>query len=178
VFVLCLKDARCVLYVRVACTATEATGSAAVPHHQCSEQHRHTGLMLPHLNSLGWWHCPCVCVCVSLSLSLSLSTRRNSDDFPASSLSQVVVGWPAFLIYYLRKIQQAGRLDNARVQDRVGFLFQQYRPEYLFFDVVETVRKLWLVTVVRVDPPFVLSCLDGQTRLLAYAWMVVLRACC
>jgi hypothetical protein len=65
--------------------------------------------------------------------------------------SQVVVGWPVFLIYYLRKIQQAGRLDNARVQDRVGFLFQQYRPEYLFFDVVETVRKLWLVTVVRFD---------------------------
>jgi hypothetical protein len=65
----------------------------------------------------------------------------------------VVVGWPVFLIYYLRKIQQAGRLDNSRVQDRVGFLFQQYRPEYLFFDVVETVRKLWLVTVVRrVDP--------------------------
>ena len=35
-----------------------------------------------------------------------------------------------------------------RVVDRIGFLYRNYRPEYLFWDVVETVRKLYLVAVI------------------------------
>ena len=60
----------------------------------------------------------------------------------------VVVGWPAFLIWYLRRVQERNRTQDVAVLDRVGFLFEQYRAEYLFWDVLETVRKLYLVTVV------------------------------
>jgi hypothetical protein len=60
----------------------------------------------------------------------------------------VVVGWPAFIVWYLRRVQLQGRTADESVLSRVGFLFEQYRPEYLYWDVVETVRKLYLVTVV------------------------------
>ena len=42
--------------------------------------------------------------------------------------------------------------------DRVGFLFEQYTPDYLFWDVLETVRKLYLVTVVWTLTRWVWSC--------------------
>jgi hypothetical protein len=45
-------------------------------------------------------------------------------------------------------VQLQGRTADDSVLSRVGFLYEQYRPEYLYWDVVETVRKLYLVTVV------------------------------
>ena len=75
----------------------------------------------------------------------------------------------------MRRLRGNSKLNEERVLDRVGFLFSQYREEYLyatqlclffslfdtlsinnddtfnvfrFYDVVETVRKLYLVTVV------------------------------
>ena len=45
----------------------------------------------------------------------------------------VVAGWPLFISWYLRKISVLGRADNPRVRDRIGFLFVQYRPEYLYW---------------------------------------------
>ncbi len=87
-------------------------------------------------------------------LTYDLSLRCDGDEYRRMSAFNVafvvgvVVGWPAFLVWYLRRIQLQGRTADDSVLSRVGFLFEQYRPEYLYWDVVETVRKLYLVTVV------------------------------
>ena len=57
----------------------------------------------------------------------------------------IVIGWPLFLYWYLRHLRDAGRLANKRVLDRVGWLYEQYRPEFMFYDVSDTMRKLYLV---------------------------------
>ena len=69
--------------------------------------------------------------------------------FNACFVLLVVCGWPGFITWYLRKVIQSGRSDNPRVRDRIGFLYTQYKVDYLYWDVIETVRKLYLVTVVR-----------------------------
>ncbi len=87
-------------------------------------------------------------------LTYDLSLRCDGDEYRRMSAFNVifvigvVIGWPAFLVWYLRRIQLLGRTADDSVLERVGFLFEQYRPEYLYWDVVETVRKLYLVTVV------------------------------
>ncbi len=48
----------------------------------------------------------------------------------------VVLGWPAFLVWYLRKIAMAGRKSHERVRDRIGFLYSSYRDEYLYWDAL------------------------------------------
>jgi hypothetical protein len=60
----------------------------------------------------------------------------------------VVVGWPCFLVWYLRRLKHRGVTQKASVIDRVGFLFSKYKPDHIYHDVIETVRKLYLVTLV------------------------------
>ncbi len=50
---------------------------------------------------------------------------------------------------YLRRIQVSNKLDRERVIDRVGFLFEPYREEYLYYDVVYvTMQSHELVFVI------------------------------
>ncbi len=83
-----------------------------------------------------------------LSLRCDGDEYRRMSAFNVAFVVGVVVGWPAFIVWYLRRVQLQGRTADESVLSRVGFLFEQYRPEYLYWDVVETVRKLYLVTVV------------------------------
>jgi hypothetical protein len=89
---------------------------------------------------------------VDMTVSCDGSTYQTASFFNAFFVAVVVVGWPAFMLFYLRKIQVRGVLDLDRVNDRVGFMFEKYRVEYMFWDVVETSRKLWLVTLVAFFP--------------------------
>ena len=70
----------------------------------------------------------------------------------------VVVGWPVFLVWYLRRIYVRGRTNDETVLDRVGFVYAPYRPDYLYWDVAETVRKLYLVRALPICCGLVLAC--------------------
>jgi hypothetical protein len=102
--------------------------------------------------ALSLWNCTRVGSASYLTYDLSLRCEgdeyRRMSAFNVASVVGVVVGWPAFIVWYLRRVQLQGRTADESVLSRVGFLFEQYRPEYLYWDVVETVRKLYLVTVV------------------------------
>ncbi len=104
------------------------------------------------VQALSLWNCtpvgPASFLAYDLSLRCEGAEYRRMSAFNVAFVVGVVVGWPAFLVWYLRRIQLQERTADDWVLSRVGFLFEQYRPEYLYWDVVETVRKLYLVTVV------------------------------
>jgi hypothetical protein len=104
------------------------------------------------IQALSLWNCTPVGSASFLAYDLSLRCEgaeyRRMSAFNAAFVVGVVVGWPAFIVWYLRRVQLQERTADESVLSRVGFLFEQYRPEYLYWDVVETVRKLYLVTVV------------------------------
>ena len=106
----------------------------------------------PVTQALSLWNCTRVGSVFYLTIDLSLLCEgdeyRRMTAFNVAFVVGVVVGWPAFIVWYLRRVQLQGRTAVDSVLNRVGFLFEQYRPEYLYWDVVETVRKLYLVTVV------------------------------
>ena len=68
-------------------------------------------------------------------------------------------------------MKSRNKLDHERVIDRLGFVFKQYREEYLFYDVIEVLRKLYLVTVV-MFPQILHEFKDCLLRLLD--WLVVI----
>ncbi len=55
----------------------------------------------------------------------------------------VVLGWPLWLIYYLRKIALAGKLNVARVDDRIGTSFVAH--SLIFVTVCTCVFSLWVI---------------------------------
>ncbi len=83
------------------------------------------------LRSLSLWNCKTIgsesYLVQDLSLACSGDAYRLASIFNACFAVVVIVGWPMFLVWYLRKISLAGRVKDERVMDRVGFLFQQYR---------------------------------------------------
>jgi hypothetical protein len=104
------------------------------------------------LKSLSLWNCQTIGD--TEYLVLDVSQRCDGDRYARASLFNVffvvvvVVGWPAFLIVYLRRIASADRHADTSVADRIGFLYEPYRREFMWWDVLETMRKLYLVTVV------------------------------
>ena len=80
-----------------------------------------------------------------LSLMCAGEAYATATVFNVLFVVGVVVGWPAFLVWYLRRIYASGRTMDQTVLDRVGFVYAPYRPDYLFWDVLETLRKLYLV---------------------------------
>ena len=105
------------------------------------------------LKALSLWNCttvgPTLFLTADLSLTCAGAPYLTATAFNIVFVVGIVVGWPVFLVWYLRRIQARGRTHEVAVLERVGFLYEQYRAEYLYWDVLETVRKLYLVTVVR-----------------------------
>jgi len=101
------------------------------------------------LKSLSIWNC--TTVDTARFLTADLSVPCTGDAYTTATVFNilfvvgVVVGWPAFLVWYLRRIYVRGRTTEQTVLDRVGFVYAPYRPDYLYWDVLETVRKLYLV---------------------------------
>jgi hypothetical protein len=83
-----------------------------------------------------------------LSLPCSGPAYRAASAFNAMFVLLVVCGWPCFLVWYLRRLKHRGVTEKESVIDRVGFLFSKYKPDHIYHDVIETVRKLYLVTLV------------------------------
>jgi hypothetical protein len=104
------------------------------------------------LKSLSLWNCQQIGDTYYLVLDVSLEcagTRYNrAKIFNILFVLVVVVGWPSFLVWYLQKISAVGKVQDASVSDRIGFLYEPYKQEYIWWDVVETLRKLYLVTIV------------------------------
>ena len=101
------------------------------------------------LKSLSLWNCTTVGATRFLTADLSVpcagEAYTTATVFNILFVVGVVVGWPAFLVWYLRRIYVRGRTAEQTVLDRVGFVYAPYRPDYLYWDVLETVRKLYLV---------------------------------
>ena len=101
------------------------------------------------LKSLSLWNCTTVGATSYLTADLSVpcsgGAYSSATAFNVLFVVGVVVGWPAFLVWYLRRIYLRGRTAEQSVLDRVGFVYAPYRPDYLYWDVMETVRKLYLV---------------------------------
>ena len=101
------------------------------------------------LKSLSLWNCTTVDTARFLTADLSVpcagEAYTTATVFNTLFVVGVVVGWPAFLVWYLRRIYVRGRTAEQTVLDRVGFVYAPYRPDYLYWDVLETVRKLYLV---------------------------------
>ena len=83
------------------------------------------------LKALSLWNCTPVgtvsYLTVDLSLTCAGSQYVNATIFNIFFVVGVVVGWPAFLIWYLRRVRLMGRTADAIVLSRVGFLFEQVR---------------------------------------------------
>ncbi len=88
----------------------------------------------------------CISHLVRLSTSL-LSLLIFHITFSAASVFVILI-YLRSLVRYLQRVKSRNKLDHERVVDRLGFVFKQYREEYLFCDVIEVLRKLYLVTVV------------------------------
>ncbi len=88
------------------------------------------------LQSLSLWNCVTVgdksFLAVDLSVVCEGPTYQFASSYNVVFVIGVVVGWPAFLIFYLRRLAQRGVLDVERVRDRVGFLYDKFKPAYLF----------------------------------------------
>ena len=83
------------------------------------------------LKSLSLWNCTQVgddlFLTADVSLRCSGSQYTSATVFNIMFVVGVVVGWPAFLIWYLRRVRERGRMHEATVLNRVGFLFEQVR---------------------------------------------------
>ena len=88
------------------------------------------------IQALSLWNCTRVGSVFYLTIDLSLLCEgdeyRRMTAFNVAFVVGVVVGWPAFIVWYLRRVQLQGRTADDSVLNRVGFLFEQYRPEYLY----------------------------------------------
>ena len=80
------------------------------------------------------------------------SVYVQTSIFNAFYVIGVVVGWPLFLIWYLRRLRDMKKLEDERVIDRVGFLYRPYCQEWLFWDAIDTMRKLYMISVVAFFP--------------------------
>jgi hypothetical protein len=115
-----------------------------------------------------------------LTVKCEGSKYQVASAFNVFFVVTVILGWPVFLIWcaflcyrhfhvqsesesgvrapclfdirYLRRIQISGRFHEETMADRIGFLYKKYRPDFIFWDVFETLRKLYLVTVVAFFP--------------------------
>ena len=110
--------------------------------------------MCVSLKSLSLWNCTTVGTASYLTADLSVPCAGGqyltATMFNVIFVVGVVVGWPVFLVWYLRRIHARGRTAEQTVLDRVGFVYAPYRPDYIYWDVLETVRKLYLVHIPRV----------------------------
>jgi hypothetical protein len=79
------------------------------------------------LKSLSLWNCATVggkhYLVQDYSLQCTGAGYVATSVFNGMFVVGVVLGWPLWLIYYLRKIALAGKLNVARVDDRIGTSF-------------------------------------------------------
>ena len=105
------------------------------------------------LKSLALWNCTRVGDTLYLVEDLSIECEGEvywrASFFNMVFVLLVVFGWPLFIVWYLRRMKTLGKLDEERVRDRVGFLYEQFDTKHLYWEVGDTVRKLYLVTGTR-----------------------------
>lgn len=103
------------------------------------------------LLSLSLWDCMSEPIQGHLHLYQDLRVKCDSPAYHAADIFNwffvvlVVFGWPAFLVWRLRTVHLQGRMASAEVIDQMGFLYAQFKPDYYLWDVMETLRKLYLV---------------------------------
>jgi hypothetical protein len=84
------------------------------------------------LQSLSLWSCQQVGA--HRYLISDFSVRCEGDDYWWASFANIffvvgiVLGWPAFLLWYLRRVEKQGRVYDPIVENRIGFLYRKYKP--------------------------------------------------
>jgi hypothetical protein len=104
------------------------------------------------LKSLALWNCESIGATKYLVSDLRIvcegSFYRRLSGFNVFFVLTVVFGWPTFLVWRLRSIHKQGKAAHDDIVNTMGFLYQQYLPDYYLHDVLETLRKLYLVALV------------------------------